>query len=267
MKTVSPQQLAKFFDAASEVEGAFVVGGQALNIWAERYASRNKNLASYAPFTSKDLDYFGTLDVAQQVADRVDGELKVPKLDHHTPVTAALIAELDGEEIIIQFIDHVLGASDKDIKKRVAIISVPMLWDGEKVDVAISILHPFHCFVSRITNVRQLKRSDDTAMRQLNASVHVLREFINDLLIFGDTSRASLVLKLLYRFLRSQMYGRDAHMFTDTDPLEILNEFGEDERLDYRFRPHLKNWHNEVIGRRKNREKRLSALAGRTEDN
>jgi hypothetical protein len=41
-------------------DGAFIVGGQALNIWAERY-SAVAELADFGPYTSKDIDYFDSV--------------------------------------------------------------------------------------------------------------------------------------------------------------------------------------------------------------
>jgi hypothetical protein len=37
-----------------------LIGGQALNLWAERYSDRAADLAAAAPFTSKDIDFCGT---------------------------------------------------------------------------------------------------------------------------------------------------------------------------------------------------------------
>jgi hypothetical protein len=37
----------------------FIVGGQALNLWAERYSETFVELSDYGPYTSKDVDYFG----------------------------------------------------------------------------------------------------------------------------------------------------------------------------------------------------------------
>jgi len=255
LKTLSPHQLFHIFEAASGVDGAFVVGGQALNIWAERYAGRCSELSEYAPFTSKDLDYFGTQDAARLIAERLGGKLKIPKIDDHTPNTALLIIELDGEKVVVDFIGHVLGIHDRDVRKMIAIIAVPMLDEGEKVDVAISLMHPYHCLVSRVVNIFSpaMQRSDDTAYRQLNAAVYVLREYINDLLIHKETRRATRILKMLYKYLRSDLYGCKAHILADKDPLDILQEYSADKRFDPRFRPYISGWCVEILGRRKNR--------------
>lgn len=184
--------------------------------------------------------------------------MQVPEVHDHTPNTALLLAEIEGDEIVVDFIDHVFGVRDRDAKKMVAIVSLPMAQEKKKVDVAISIMHPIHCLMSKAANALSpaLKRRDETAMRQLNAAVYVLSEFLNDLLKHDEHGRASKILKMLYRYLRSDIYGRHVHSLTDKDPLEILREFSQDTRLHPKFRPHLAIWLREIEGRRKNRELR-----------
>jgi hypothetical protein len=41
-------------------ENEFVlIGGQALNFWAEKYGSRAPSLETFGPYTSKDIDFCG----------------------------------------------------------------------------------------------------------------------------------------------------------------------------------------------------------------
>jgi hypothetical protein len=68
-----PQPLAratviKLASVLSLEDNAFIVGGQALNLWAERYAATRADLLSFGPFTSKDLDYFGHRAAAEKLA-------------------------------------------------------------------------------------------------------------------------------------------------------------------------------------------------------
>jgi hypothetical protein len=49
-------------------DDAFVIGGQATNFWAWFYQDKEPALKLKGPFTSEDIDYFGTQDVARNVA-------------------------------------------------------------------------------------------------------------------------------------------------------------------------------------------------------
>jgi hypothetical protein len=76
---------------------AFLVGGQALNIWAERY-SHCTELAEYGPFTSKDIDYFGYQQAAQKLAKAIGGKMRTPSADDMTPHSALVTAESTGAQ-------------------------------------------------------------------------------------------------------------------------------------------------------------------------
>ncbi|VDC50098.1 hypothetical protein [Brevundimonas mediterranea] len=83
-----PETVLKLVSILRLDDDAFVVGGQAFNIWAERYAGDDPALLEFGPFTSKDLDYFGHLQAATKLATALQGKLNIPSLDDHTPNAA-----------------------------------------------------------------------------------------------------------------------------------------------------------------------------------
>lgn len=60
--TLARKVLEEVIRHAAPSGGAFLVGGQALNLWAESYSAAAPELDSYGPYTSKDVDFFGTAD-------------------------------------------------------------------------------------------------------------------------------------------------------------------------------------------------------------
>lgn len=60
--TLAREVLEEVIRHAAPSGGAFLVGGQALNLWAERYSAAAPELDYYGPYTSKDVDFFGTAD-------------------------------------------------------------------------------------------------------------------------------------------------------------------------------------------------------------
>jgi hypothetical protein len=218
-------------------DGAFVIGGQALNLWAEFYSAADE-LALYRPYTSKDLDYFGGREAAEKLAVCLGGRVLYPDMDNQTPQTAIVLAQLDGHEIEIDFLGHVLGVRPKALQDEVVELIVPYRHDGETEErqVAIPIMHPLHCLQSRITNIIVLGRGDDTAARQAEAAPVVLREYISQALDQGDHQEATRTLQGLFAFLSRDPNGRKAHLHVKRDPITLLRQFAEDHRIDERYR-------------------------------
>jgi hypothetical protein len=133
-------------------DGAFIVGGQASNLWAERYSGRFPELEAYGPFTSKDIDYFGHRQAAKKLADALGGEVRYPTMDDETPNTALVQATINGRLVVIDFISKVLGIARTDHLKRnvVEITARVREVDGPpRGSIAIPVMHPLHCLRAR----------------------------------------------------------------------------------------------------------------------
>lgn len=212
------------------------MGGQALNIWAERYYSSAEDLAAFGPYTTKDIDYFGHRQAADKLAAAIGGRVRVPPIDNDSPESAVIEAEIDGLEIRIDFLTHILGVDDQQIKKGAVQIVMKVRVDQEIAELKLPIMHPFHCMQSRVANYIKLGRHHDVAMRQLEASPIVVREYIWEMLDLGDHREATETLEQVFEYLRSDTHGRQAHRIMKNDPALILDYFAEDERIDARYR-------------------------------
>lgn len=230
-----PEAVIDIASILGEDQDTFIVGGQALNIWAEYYAGSANELNAYRPFTSKDIDYFGYRAAAERLAARIGGEAIFPDPDNTTFQTAIVRGVIGGVEVEIDFLSHVLGVG-RGLQDGVVDISVPCTRDGAAGAIDIRLMHPLHCLQSRVTNLVKLDRRDDTARRQAEAAPIVLREFISEALADGDQRAAIDIFAGLFTWLRSEHEGRVAHRHLKTDPLEIMRHFLEDERLDPRYR-------------------------------
>jgi hypothetical protein len=222
-------------------DGVFVVGGQALNLWAERYSTRTSELSAYGPYTSKDIDYFGYREAAAKLAAALGGSVLYPEPEDPTPSTAVVDAEINGKKVQIDFICNVLGVAARNLERAVAEIAVPIRTENAEDRVlTIPLMHPIHCLQSRIANVLHsaLQRRDNTAMRQLYAAPIVVREYINEALEDGDEREAHKCLQEIFKYMRSDTLGSIAHAKTSIDPLEIIIHFADDTRIDERYRKH-----------------------------
>lgn len=231
-------------------DNAFIVGGQALNLWAERYAPGRAELISFGPFTSKDLDYFGHRAAAEKLAAALGGEVHLPGPDDHTPNSAVVTAQIDGTDVEIDFLWDVMGVKANALEREAVELLVPVR-GGEIEELAIPVMHPLHCLQSRIANVVTLGRSDGVALRQLAAAPIVLEAYVDEMLRLGETREASVTLQRLFDYLRSDMAARACPDLPMRDPATVLAAFQRDRRLDWRFR-----WFNLRAMRRKLAAKR-----------
>lgn len=157
-------------------------------------------------------------------------------MDNQTPQTAIVQAQINGQDIEIDFLGHVLGVRPKALQNGVAEIIVPYRHSDGEGEVAIPIMHPLHCLQSRVANLIVLGRRDDTARRQAEAAPVVLREYVSQALDQGDHREATRTLQNLFDFLSRDKTGRRAHLNVTRDPLEVLRHFANDRRIDERYK-------------------------------
>lgn len=84
--------------AAPPQEEVAVIGGQALNFWAERFRDR---FVEFMPFTSGDLDLMGDAVAAAEYARAWGGKLLLPEPFTPVPVSAAVEVEFAGKKRIV----------------------------------------------------------------------------------------------------------------------------------------------------------------------
>lgn len=99
-------------------------------------------------------------------------------------------------------------------------------------------MHPVLCLKSRIGNIMSpaTQRRDEIAFRQLNAAWWVVRAYIEEALDAGDQREAIDCLRDLLHYARRHSWGKDAHLITDADILDIPRSFLDDTHLDERWR-------------------------------
>jgi hypothetical protein len=202
------------------------------------FQNKVPELKAAGSLTSDDIDYFGSRQVARNVADALGGKLLIPGKDDHTPSTAQVIAVLNGREIKIDFLNDVLGIQSRELRRGISVLGFPGTVDGKDAQIEIRLLHPVLCLKSRVISMLHpaTRRSDVIARRQLEASAIVVRAYIGDALADGDRREVKECLKTLYRHLQSDPYVKRADFELKIDPLDIIKHFTDDDRIDRRYR-------------------------------
>ncbi len=178
--------------------GFVVVGGQAVNAFAELYIDCDEQLRAQAPFASKDLDVFATRGVMLNWAKTLGPRAKVitPDPDQMNAVqTGILRYELqDGRDLKVDFMTTVFGVKKKKKADEDAAIidsAVSVTIEGA-TPVEVPLLNPVLTVQSRVANVVGLPHlyDNDHGRKQLRAAIASCRHFLEELA--GGSPREAL---------------------------------------------------------------------------
>ena len=175
-------------EAIPEPGEVILIGGQALNFWAEYYSRKDPSLNTYLPFVSEDIDFLGGMDIAVAMQEAWHGKIFVPDMDTHTPAIAKVNFKLkDGRQVAVDFLDIMLGADKYHIKKEAAFTEIP---NSQK---SFKVLHPAHCLASRLINTYGIlkRRSRSYGMREVDRTelaIKVLHHYTYNLFKQQDKS-------------------------------------------------------------------------------
>lgn len=172
-----------------------LIGGQAVNYWAERYFNFEPDLQHLLPFTSEDIDFKGERKDVQLIAEQLG---LIPRYPHKVEMT-----------VLAGFIEFRVGDLKSNIEVVRKIPGVPYAetlaieaeWQGRKIRV----LDPISLFASKLelaATTSQEKRRDLEHLRILVPCVRAfLREFLEglergELPVKGWLGAAEKVMKL-----------------------------------------------------------------------
>lgn len=160
--------------AAAGEHKLILIGGQAVNFWAEAFRKVEPALEA-GPFASKDFDFLGDVATVERCARALHVQAQTGATDNHTRLRGRILYTLDGRECFIDFLDESVPNTWEDVERNAVPIKRPWgtLW----------VMHPFMCMRSRVFNVVQIAEKYDTehGRRQLAASIVCVRRYAIDL--------------------------------------------------------------------------------------
>lgn len=212
-----------------------LVGGQAVNFWAELYAPVVPSFAGEAPFTSKDIDFCGNARAVRICAERLGGTSRIPTMDDNTP-NSGIVTFVDdsGVERTIDFVDAPFGLDATEVR-RLAIPAEIVGPTGKAEGPPFLIMHPVQVMESRVHNTMGLPGYGSAeALKQLRVSVVCAREFIRYLVTNGHGREALKLNERIFQFALKDRRGKLVHAAHGVDPFDAV--VGDDDRLPARFR-------------------------------
>jgi hypothetical protein len=180
------QVLARLADLEHEI---VLVGGQAVNFWANYYEKRVPELAKGAPYTSKDIDFVGPHAAVEECAHRLGGTARLATIeDMNTPNTGVVLyVDEDKHARQIDFLGAVAGVENTHETS----IGAEVLDEAGQPIATFRVMHPVLCLLSRAHNVAYLPGYDTPhARNQLRAAIICAKQFISDML--KDDAKAAL---------------------------------------------------------------------------
>lgn len=214
-----------------------LIGGQAVAFWSS-YLRIPGSSDEARIYTSKDIDFEGARRWVHQAGSLLDGKVRLPSMDDHTPNTGVVVFDdADGVAREVDFLEAPFGLTARDVRHTAVLMEIPD--PGSSTPASVWVMHPERCMESRVCNVVELRQDGAIAMDQLRRSVACARAWAEHLLddeSVGQRTRVRAVLDLNERIFRKCIQDkrfRDVYLDHAVDPFEAVLV---DERLPKKFR-------------------------------
>lgn len=151
-----------------------LIGGQAVNYWAERYLTAEPELGKWQPFTSEDIDFKGGRDDVQRIARQLALPPIYPPKVAMTALSGSIPLQIGDLKSNIEVVRRIPG-----IPTGIETPAIQAEWEGHTIRVLdpISLLA---CKLELAATVAQERRHDVEHLRIL---VPCVRAFLGELLL------------------------------------------------------------------------------------
>lgn len=149
-----------------------LVGGMAVNVWANHYLERIPELNEYKPFHSRDVDFFGRKANARLVHRRIGWTIKVfRRAKAGSPVSAILTSE-DGR--FVEILHSVIGLKSEELERLATRLEY-----GEHSLIILSPPGLIRAKIANLTHINQ-EKSNRQDLKQTEMLIPITREFLAD---------------------------------------------------------------------------------------
>ena len=196
-RRLSFRDVLAIVERVPDLSGIVLVGGQALNFWAEKLDIATPDAPSplYGPALSDDIDFLGSARAALAFGEATGGKVAVAGWDSaHSPNTALVTLDVDGDEHLVDFLHSMKGFSLRELE-RVRRWAVPLsMRRGEPRPMYV--MHPAHCLESQLENVygeglnRRADPGGDRYVGRVRLAVETCRRVALQHLAEGDARSA-----------------------------------------------------------------------------
>lgn len=189
-KQFATEDLGILFRALDQSESPCVLmGGQAVNFWALRYAKAEPTLGEIErifPFVSKDVDFQGDRAAAFALARVLGSRADVPSFRRAfgNLMSAQFTLSLGEEQLKIEVLRKVPGLKDAELLR---------LATRERSGAyRLRVLNPVGVLLAKTWNVVNISKEGRHAAEQLLAMIPCVRAFIREFLLAGASDEREL---------------------------------------------------------------------------
>jgi hypothetical protein len=165
-------EISAFAEVLNSAERPILVGGQAVNLWAEHYSPTVPELDPLRPFTSKDADIFGDRAMAERIAAATNWKLTCYG-EPRTIAIAMLTKELPNEQpLLVEVINSVNGLRPREL-------SDPDLLELRPGQV-YRVLSPVLLLKAKLANVARIDQARRQDVRHVQMLLPCVREYLRE---------------------------------------------------------------------------------------
>lgn len=177
------------------LSGIVLVGGQALNFWAEALEiATEDSKGDFGPALSGDIDFLGPASAAIEFGKALNAKVKIAGMnDASSPNTALVTLDIEGEKHLIDFLGDLKGFSAAELQ-RLKDLAVPVgLVAGEHRPILV--MHPVHCLESQLENIygqlnRRIETGGERYVGRIRLAIEACRRITLRYLTVSDTRSA-----------------------------------------------------------------------------
>jgi hypothetical protein len=160
-----------------------IVGGQAVNFWASRYAPDEPELLAYRPFTSGDLDLLGSIGDAYRLGLETNTEVERPRRGAASPIVANVRINAAGVVRSVQFLKSLRGVTNCEIDDNAVQFGVG--------DTNIYVADPITMLKAKLHNLVELDQHGRNDRNHVDILRLCVRLFLERQLTTADEGEAA----------------------------------------------------------------------------
>jgi hypothetical protein len=177
------QQFSKVFQIRNADGQPYVlIGGQAVNYWAERYLAEEPELRAYRPFTSGDIDFQGNRNDVQRIAQQLDQKPSYPPHVAMTALAGAIPFKIGGLASNIEVVRTVPGVTVREVDALAV--------GAEFGDRKIRVLDPISLLLCKVDLALTVRQKDRQDVAHLKILFYCVRGFLRNVLQAVESGNA-----------------------------------------------------------------------------